>query len=242
MTPVSETDWEPVALEEAYKTVMLAMEANYSKIRTWSGECEEVIFNRYDQGMTEKSHLVRFELEVQASKGGAVQTTSVKPGLMKFEEEPIFREEAVFYTPFFFGRQNELHWKRMEKYLQHFRRNAIPEARRFILAYRAADHRSGLWKFEKVYTGIRDKLLVRKSFPSPMATTSCGKAVSKSCPMANRFFATICCNPIPKQTVSLFRPNASNENSKPTKRHFDSFICRRSLVPWSMSHSNRCLC
>ncbi len=160
MTPVSETDWEPVALEEAYKTVMLAMEANYSKIRTWSGECEEVIFNRYDQGMTEKSHLVRFELEVQASKGGAVQTTSVKPGLMKFEEEPIFREEAVFYTPFFFGRQNELHWKRMEKYLQHFRRNAIPEARRFILAYRAPDHRSGLWKFEKVYTGIRDKLLV----------------------------------------------------------------------------------
>jgi hypothetical protein len=159
MTAVPEMEWEPVSLEEAYETAMRGMEANYSKIKTWGGECRELIIDQLDRQMKEKSHLVRFEWEVQTSKGGAVKTTSVKPELLNVDEEPIFREDAVFYTPFFFGRQNVLHWKEMEDSLLYFRRDKIPESRRFILAYRAVDRKSGLWKFESVYRG-NNKLLV----------------------------------------------------------------------------------
>jgi hypothetical protein len=159
MTPVPEMEWEPVSLEEAYETAMRGMEANYSKIRTWSGECRELIVDQLDRQMKERSHLVRFEWEVQTSKGGAVKNASVKPELLKVDEEPLFREDAVFYTPFFFGRQNVLHWKDMKDSLLYFRREHIPESRRFILAYRAVDRKSGLWKIESVYRG-NNKLLV----------------------------------------------------------------------------------
>ena len=169
MTPVPEMEWEPVSLEEAYETAMRGMEANYSKIRTWSGECRELIvdqldrqmkeISQLDRQMKERSHLVRFEWEVQTSKGGAVKSASVKPELLKVDEEPLFREDAVFYTPFFFGRQNVLHWKDMKDSLLYFRREHIPESRRFILAYRAVDRKSGLWKIESVFRG-NNKLLV----------------------------------------------------------------------------------
>ena len=159
MTPVPEMQWEPVSLEEAYETAMRGLEANYSKIRTPSGDCRELIIDQLDRQMKEGSHLIRFEWEVQTSKGGAVKTTSVKPELLNVDEEPIFSEDAVFYTPFFFGRQNVLHWKDMEDSLLYFRREHIPESRRFILAYRAVDRKSGLWKIESVFRG-NNKLLV----------------------------------------------------------------------------------
>lgn len=57
MTPVPEMQWEPVSLEEAYETAMRGLEANYSKIRTPSGECRELIIDQLDRQMKEGSHL-----------------------------------------------------------------------------------------------------------------------------------------------------------------------------------------
>lgn len=176
-------DWEPIALEEAFDVVLSGMKQNFEKIKTWSGECQEVIVTRDKSVMKERSHLVRFELDVHASKGGAVQTTSkdwscpasefdtqtpnvserLAPSGQVPDADQEFRSEAIFYTPFFFGRQNELHWDRIANYLEHFRDTETPESERFAVAYRAKDPATNLWRIDTVLRGIDDKLLISQT-------------------------------------------------------------------------------
>jgi beta-lactamase regulating signal transducer with metallopeptidase domain len=181
--PAPEQEWEPVALEEAFEVVLTGMKENFSRIKTWSGECHEVIVRREklpleDVAMVEESHLVRFAWDVPISKGGAVQTASkewrwpvsefdtqdqnVFDRLAESEQAPDeakqFHAEAIFYAPFFFGRQNNLHWDLTARHLKHFEDTETPESERFVVAYRAKDRSSAMWRIDTVYRGIQDKL------------------------------------------------------------------------------------
>lgn len=180
---VQDQDWEPVALEEAFDVVFSGMKQNFERIKTWSGECQEVIVTRDETVMKERSHLVRFELDVHASKGGAVQTTSkdwscpvsefntltanvserLAQSVQVTDAAQKFHSEAIFYTPFFFGRHNELHWDCIANYLKHFRDTETSESERFVVAYRAKDQTTGLWRIDTVLMGINDKLLISQT-------------------------------------------------------------------------------
>jgi beta-lactamase regulating signal transducer with metallopeptidase domain len=182
---VPDQEWEPVALEESFDVVLTGMKENFGRIKTWSGECQEVIVRRdelpkEEVAMVAESHLVRFAWDVPTSKGGAVQTASKysrcpvaafdtqKPSVFDrlVESEQAtdaaaqFHAEAIFYTPFFFGQQNELHWDNIASFLKYFEDTETPESERFVIAYRAKDRSSAMWRIDTVYRGIQDKLLV----------------------------------------------------------------------------------